>query len=117
MSFPLHSFNITDADMLMFANSFNEYITTDDGSVVTASTPMLRRVVYDIAVNNVKSRYDLLMQAYVGRFLISSGEKVYASLVDRRMKKKDAYSSIRYVLLEIMLSITVAALIFVLSKK
>jgi hypothetical protein len=109
--------NVSNEDLASYAQAFNRYISTEDGSLVTMHTPILEKVVYEIMVYNATSLFDIAMQAYVARFLISSGETVTASIIDSRMKKKDAYSSVRYVLLEVMLSTTLAALIFMLYKQ
>lgn len=108
---------LSDTHMMQsFADAFNAVIQTDDGSLIGADTPLLCKIVNSIVAYNTTSHVKILMEAYAARFLLSSGEKVYASIVENRLKKKDAYSTVRYVLLEIMLSVTVATLVYVLSK-
>jgi hypothetical protein len=59
---------------------------------------------------------EMMVQAFIGRYFIRSGEKVLVSLANKRMSKRENYPEIKHTLLEMMLVVAMATLAYVLVK-
>jgi hypothetical protein len=57
------------------------------------------------------------VQAYIGRFLYRSGERLIVSLANHKMRRREIYKEVRHTLLEMMLVVALTTLAFVLLKR
>ncbi len=97
-------------------NSLNEYITTEDHTPVTIASTVYQSMIRDSIMLHNHSQAELLVQAFIGRYFIRSGERVVVSLANKRMARREMYPEIRHTLLEMMLVVAMATLGYVLAK-
>ncbi len=102
-------------DSLLLA-ALNAHLLTEDGTPVTAASAFYRDTLRDSIMRHNHSQADLLVQAFIGRYLLRSGERVMASLANKRMSRRESYPEIRYTLLEMMLVVAMVTLAHVLAK-
>jgi hypothetical protein len=62
------------------------------------------------------SQAELMVQAFIGRYFLRSGERVMVSLANKRMARREIYPEIKHTLLEMMLVVAMATLAYVLVK-
>ena len=70
----------------------------------------------DSIVLHNQSQAELLVQAYVGRYFMRSGERLVVSLANKRINRRDLYPEIRHTLLEMMLVVSIATLAYILVQ-
>jgi hypothetical protein len=97
-------------------SSLNEYITTEDNTPVTIASTVYQSMIRDSIMLHNHSQAELLVQAFIGRYFIRSGERVVVSLANKRMARREMYPEIRHTLLEMMLVMAMATLGYVLAK-
>ena len=102
-----------DAEIL---NSLNSYITTEDGTPVTEASAFYNTMLRNSILLHNHTQAEMMVQAFIGRYFIRSGEKVIVSLANRRMSRRENYSEIKHTLLEMMLVVAMATLAYVLVK-
>ena len=101
-------------DVLM---ALNRYIPTEDHSPITNYSPFFRTTLMDSITLHNHTYGELLVQAYVGRTLMNSGERLVASLAHGRLRRRELLPQVRHTLLEMMLVVAMATLAYVLLKK
>ena len=97
-------------------SSLNEYITTEDNTPVTLASSFYQTMLRDSIVLHNNSQAELMVQAFIGRYFIRSGERVMVSLANKRMSRREMYPEIKHTLLEMMLVVAMATLGYVLVK-
>lgn len=97
-------------------NSLNTYITTEDRTPVTAASAFYTGMLRDSILLHNNSQADLMVQAFIGRYFIRSGERLMVSLANKRMTRREIYPEIKHTLLEMMLVVAMATLAYVLVK-
>jgi hypothetical protein len=97
-------------------NSLNSYITTEDRTPVTAASAFYVGMLRDSITLHNTSHAELMVQAFIGRYFIRSGERISVSLANKRMSRREIYPEIRHTLLEMMLVVAMATLAYVLVK-
>jgi hypothetical protein len=97
-------------------DTLNAYITTEDNTPVTFASSFYNNMLHDSIVLHNQSQAELMVQAFIGRYLIRSGEKVVVSLANKRMSRRESYPEIRHTMLEMMLVVAMATLAYVLVK-
>ena len=97
-------------------SSLNEYISTEDSTPVTVASAFYQNMLRDSIMLHNQSHAELMVQAFIGRYLIRSGERVVVSLANKRMNRREMYPEIKHTLLEMMLVVAMATLGYVLVK-
>jgi hypothetical protein len=95
----------------------NEYFSTEDGTIIVPESGFYRSTLLDSIVLHNVSQAELMVQAYIGRFLYRSGERLIVSLANHKMRRREIYKEVRHTLLEMMLVIALTTLAFVLLKR
>jgi cation transport ATPase len=103
-----------DEDLLL--SSLNRYMNTEDSIPITRSSTFFQTALRDSILLHNESQADLLVQAFIGRYLMRSGEKIVVSLANRRIHRRELYPEIRHTLLEMMLVVAMATLAYVLLR-
>ena len=97
--------------------SLNNYITTEDGTPILQESLFYKNVLRNSLLMHNHSLADVAVQAYIGRYFIQSGERLMVSLANKRLRKRELYSEIRHTLLEMMLTVAIVTLAYVLLVK
>jgi hypothetical protein len=97
-------------------NSLNTYIATEDRTPVTAASAFYTGMLRDSILLHNNSQAELMVQAFIGRYFLRSGERVMVSLANKRMARREIYPEIKHTLLEMMLVVAMATLAYVLVK-
>ena len=97
-------------------DSLNLHVTTEDSTPITYASSFFQGVLKDSLLLHNQSQADLLVQAYIGRYFLRSGERVVVSLANKRVNRREMYPEIRHTLLEMMLVAAMATLAYVLVK-
>jgi len=97
-------------------DSLNQHVTTEDSTPITYASSFFQGVLKDSLLLHNQSQADLLVQAYIGRYFLRSGERVVVSLANKRVNRREMYPEIRHTLLEMMLVAAMATLAYVLVK-
>ena len=97
-------------------STLNAYISTEDNTPMTSASSFYNSMFHDSIVLHNQSQAELLVQAFIGRYLIRSGERVVVSLANKRMSRRESYPEIRHTMLEMMLVVAMATLAYVLVK-
>jgi hypothetical protein len=103
-----------DEDLLL--SSLNRYMNTEDSVPITRASTFFQTALRDSILLHNESQADLLVQAFIGRYLMRSGEKIVVSLANRRIHRRELYPEIRHTLLEMMLVVAMATLAYVLLR-
>jgi hypothetical protein len=103
-----------DEDALL--TSLNRYLYTEDSTPISHASSFFQMALKDSILLHNQSQADLLVQAYIGRYFLRSGERVVVSLANRRINRRDVYPEIRHTLLEMMLVVAMATLAYVLVR-
>jgi uncharacterized protein involved in response to NO len=96
--------------------SLNAYLTTEDSMPITAQSSFFQSALRDSIFLHNQSQADLLVQAYIGRYFLRSGERVVVSLANKRVNRREMYPEIRNTLSEMMILVAMATLAYVLVK-
>jgi len=97
-------------------DSLNQHVTTEDSTPITYASSFFQGGLKDSLLLHNQSQADLLVQAYIGRYFLRSGERVVVSLANKRVNRREMYPEIRHTLLEMMLVAAMATLAYVLVK-
>jgi hypothetical protein len=103
-------------DESSLVNSLNTHLSTEDATPITAASAFFQSVLKDSLRLHNQSQADLLVQAYIGRYFLRSGERVVVSLANRRVTRKELYPEVRNTLLEMMLLVAMGTLAYVLVR-
>ncbi len=103
-------------DEMALINSLNSHLSTEDSIPITSASSFFQSTLRDSIVLHNQSYTDLLVQAYVGRFFLRSGERMVVSLANKRINRREMYPEIRHTLLEMMLVVAMATLAYVLVR-
>jgi hypothetical protein len=98
------------------ASALNLYVDTEDATLVTPFSTYYMSTLRDSILLHNQSHAELLVQAYVGRYFMRSGERLVVSLANRRVKRREIYPEIRHTLLEMMLVVSIATLAYILVR-
>ena len=97
-------------------NALNGHLLTEDSTPVTSASSFFQGVLKDSILLHNQSQADLLVQAYIGRFFMRSGERVVVSLAHKRINRREMYPEIRHTLLEMMLVVAMGTIAYVLVR-
>ena len=111
---PRHRPICMDDDALLA--SLNLYIHTEDLVPITSASSFFQTVLRDSILLHNESHADLLVQAFVGRYFLRSGENLVVSLANKRINRREMFPEIRHTLLEMMLVVAMATLAYVLLR-
>ena len=103
-------------DETALVTALNQYVSTEDGVPVTPFSSFYVSSLRDSLLLHNHTQYDLIVQAYIGRYFMRSGEKVVLSLANKRMHRRELYPEIKHALLEMMLVVSITTLAYVLVK-
>ena len=103
-------------DEAALIDSLNNHLITEDGAPISPASSLFTTVLRDSLMLHNQSYADLMVQAYVGRYFMRSGERVVVSLANKRIRRRQMYAEIRHTLLEMMLVVAMATLAYVLVK-
>ena len=103
-------------DESALVSSLNAFVATEDSTPITQFSSFYLSTLRDSILLHNQSQADLLVQAYVGRYFIRSGERLVVSLANKRINRRDLFPEIRHTLLEMMLVVSIATLAFVLVR-
>ena len=96
--------------------SLNAFIQTENAAPITSASAFYQTVLKDSILLHNQSYTDLLVQAYIGRYFLRSGEHMVVSLANKRINRRELYQEIRHTLLEMMLMVAMGTLAFVLVR-
>jgi hypothetical protein len=97
-------------------DSLNGHMITEDSTPITSESSFFKGILKDSIMLHNQSQADLLVQAYVGRFFLRSGERMVVSLANKRINRREMYSEIRHTLLEMMLVVAMGTIAYVLVR-
>ena len=97
-------------------DSLNMHLSTEDSTPITAMSAYFQSALKDSILLHNQSQADLLVQAYIGRYFLRSGERVVVSLANKRITRRELYPEVRHTLLEMMLVVAMGTLAYVLVR-
>ena len=97
--------------------ALNLYLATEDGTMITTDSSFYKNTLLDSLMLHNTSQAELLVQAFIGRFLHRSGEKLVVSLANHKMRRREMYQEVKHAFLEMMLVVALTTLAFVLLRK
>jgi len=103
-------------DEMSLINALNMHLSTEDATPITPASAYFQTALKDSILLHNQSQADLLVQAYVGRYFLRSGERMVVSLAHRRINRREMYPEIRHTLLEMMLVVAMGTLAYVLVR-
>ena len=103
-------------DDALLTSALNLYVPTEDSTPITPFSSYYLSTLRDGVLLHNHSQAELLVQAFVGRYFLRSGERVVVSLANKRVNRRELYPEVRRTLLEMMLVISIATLAFVLVR-
>ena len=103
-------------DELGLIDSLNMHLSTEDSTPITAMSGYFQSALKDSILLHNQSQADLLVQAYIGRYFLRSGERVVVSLANKRVTRRELYPEVRHTLLEMMLVVAMGTLAYVLVR-
>jgi hypothetical protein len=103
-------------DETSLIDSLNMHLTTEDSTPITAGSTFFQTALKDSILLHNQSQADLLVQAYIGRYFLRSGERMVVSLANKRINRRELYPEIRHTLLEMMLVVAMGTLAYVLVR-
>jgi hypothetical protein len=103
-------------DEIALVGALNAFVTTEDSTPITPFSAFYLSTLRDSILLHNQSQADLLVQAYVGRYFIRSGERLVISLANKRINRRDMFPEIRHTLLEMMLVVSIATLAYILVR-
>ena len=102
-----------DSELL---ESLNSHLITEDSVPITAQSSFFQTALKESIFLHNQSQADLLVQAYIGRYFLRSGERIVVSLANKRINRRELYPEIRNTLSEMMIMVAMATLAYVLVK-
>ena len=106
-----------DSDSLDLITALNKFVPTEDNAPITYNSPFFRGTLWNEVVRHNQTNAEILVQAYIGRMFMDSGERLIASLAHGRLRRRELLPRVRHTLLEMMLVVAMATLAYVLLKK
>jgi len=100
----------------LLLDSLNQHVSTEDLTPITPMSSFFHDVLKESVLLHNQSQADLLVQAYIGRYFLRSGERLVISLANKRINRREMYPEIRHTLLEMMLVVAMATLAYVLVR-
>jgi hypothetical protein len=97
-------------------SSLNVYLSTEDSTPISTVSPFFQTVLKDSILLHNQSQADLLVQAYIGRYFLRSGERMVVSLANKRINRRELFPEIKHTLLEMMLVVAMGTLAYVLVR-
>ena len=97
-------------------DALNGHLITEDSIPITSASSFFQGVLKDSITLHNQSQADLLVQAYIGRFFLRSGERMVVSLANKRINRRELYPEIRHTLLEMMLVVAMGTIAYVLVR-
>ena len=97
-------------------SALNLYLDTEDSTSITPFSSFYLSTLRDSIMLHNQSLPELLVQAYIGRYFLRSGERMVVSLANKRVNRRELYPAIRHTLLEMMLVVSIATLAYVLVR-
>jgi hypothetical protein len=104
---------MNDTDLI---GAVNTYLSTEDSTPITPISPFFQTALRDSILLHNQSQADLLVQAYIGRYFLRSGERMVVSLANKRINRRELYPEIKHTLLEMMLVVAMGTLAYVLVR-
>jgi hypothetical protein len=98
------------------STALNRYVNTEDSTPITPYSSYYLSTLRDSILLHNQSQAELLVQAYIGRYFLRSGEQLVVSLANKRINRRELYPEVRRTLLEMMLVVSIATLAFVLVR-
>jgi hypothetical protein len=96
--------------------SLNLHVGTEDSTPITPFSAYYISTLRDSIVLHNQSQAELLVQAFVGRYFMRSGERLMVSLANKRINRREMFPEIRHTLLEMMLVVSIATLAYILVR-
>ena len=103
-------------DEVDLITSLNAHLGTEDSTPITATSNFFQTVLRDSILLHNESQADLLVQAYIGRYFLRSGERMVVSLANKRINRREMFPEIKHTLLEMMLVVAMGTLAYVLVR-
>ena len=103
-------------DDLALIEALNGHLLTEDSTPITSASSFYQGVLKDSIMLHNQSQAELLVQAYIGRFFLRSGERMVVSLANKRINRRELYPEIRHTLLEMMLVVAMGTIAYVLVR-
>lgn len=103
-------------DDVSLSSALNLYMNTEDSTPITPFSAFYLSTLRDSVILHNHSQAELLVQAYVGRYFLRSGERLVVSLAHKRVNRREMYPEIRHTLLEMMLVVSIATLAYILVR-
>jgi hypothetical protein len=103
-------------DELALIESLNDNLLTEDSTPITLASSFFQTILRDSILLHNQSQTDLLVQAYIGRYFMRSGERIVVSLANKRINRREIFPEIRHTLLEMMLVVAMGTLAYVLVR-
>lgn len=103
-------------DETSLIDSLNMHLSTEDSTPITSASAYFQSTLKDSILLHNQSQADLLVQAYIGRYFMRSGERVVVSLANKRINRRELYPEIKHTLLEMMLVVAMGTLAYVLVR-
>ena len=103
-------------DELSLIGSLNDHLLTEDSTPITQASSFFQTILRDSILLHNQSQTDLLVQAYIGRYFMRSGERIVVSLANKRINRREIFPEIRHTLLEMMLVVAMGTLAYVLIR-
>jgi hypothetical protein len=103
-------------DEMSLIDSLNTHLYTEDSTPITTASAYFQSALKDSILLHNQSHADLLVQAYIGRYFLRSGERLVVSLANKRINRRDLYPEIKHTLLEMMLVVAMGTLAYVLLR-
>ena len=103
-------------DEMSLVDSLNMHLSTEDSTPITPVSSFFQSTLKDSILLHNQSQADLLVQAYIGRYFLRSGERVVVSLANKRINRRELYPEITHTLLEMMLVVAMGTLAYVLVR-
>ena len=100
----------------MLLEALNEHLATEDNIPITSASSCFQSVLKDSITLHNQSQANLLVQAYIGRFFLRSGERMVVSLANKRINRREMFPEIKHTLLEMMLVVAMGTIAYVLVK-
>ena len=103
-------------DDTAISNALNMYMGTEDSIPITPFSSFFLTTLRDSVTLHNHSHAELLVQAYIGRYFMRSGERLMVSLANKRVNRREIYPEIRHTLLEMMLVVSIATMAYILVR-
>jgi hypothetical protein len=104
-------------DEMQLITALNQNLATEDGTMITPESSFYKTTLLNSILLHNSSQAELLVQAFIGRFLQRNGEKLVVSLANHKLRRREMYQEVKHTFLEMMLVVALTTLAYVLLKK